>query len=271
LKKYTDTGGIKTGNALRLDWLEVCPPPKTVSAVEEDLGGFDEATGQFHIEIKGLVQPESPEAARICQEDINEVITAFVQDNRTLECGLFDEETVPEELTQLKMGDIVKEKYPDLSETDHEAIRQRAVAALTLVQQARKAAEGGTSTAGPGEGGSSDELAANTAFVDGVRRFVNVRDLDIDMIDRINPFEAAYAILAKTMSEKTLKQVQEAITAKRTAIPPEEARELAVRAVKFKKERGRLPDITSTDAWEKRLAEGRLAFGKHKAAGAYDE
>jgi superfamily II DNA or RNA helicase len=233
--------------------------------------GFDEATGQFHIEIKGLVQPESPEAARICQEDINEVITAFVQDNRTLERGLFDEETVPEELTQLKMSDIVKEKYPDLSDTDREAIRQRAVAALALVQQGRKAAGGGTSTAGPGEGGGSDEPSTNTAFVDGVRRFVNVRDLDIDMIDRINPFEAAYAILAKTMSEKTLKQVQEAIAAKRTVISPEEARDLAVRAVKFKKERGRLPEITSTDAWEKRLAEGRLAFGKHKAAGAYDE
>ena len=34
-----DTGRIKTGNALRLDWLEVCPPPKPASAVEEDLGG----------------------------------------------------------------------------------------------------------------------------------------------------------------------------------------------------------------------------------------
>lgn len=188
-----------------------------------------------------------------------------------MERGLFDEDTVPEELTQLKMGDIVKDKYPDLTDTDREAIRQRAVAALTLVQQARKAAEGGTTTAGPGEGGGSDEAAANTAFVDGVRRFVNVRDLDIDMIDRINPFGPAFAILSKTLDPKILKQVQEAIAAKRTTIPAEEARDLAVRAVKFKKERGRLPDITSTDAWEKRLAEGRLAFGKHKAAGAYDE
>lgn len=233
--------------------------------------GFDEASGQFHIEIKGLVEPESAEAARICQEDINEVITAFVQDTRTLERGLFDEDTVPEELTQLKMGDIVKDKYPDLTDTDREAIRQRAVAALTLVQQGRKASEGGTTTAGPGEGGGSDEPTINTAFVDGVRRFVNVRDLDIDMIDRINPFGPAFAILSKTLDPKILKQVQEAIAAKRTTIPAEEARDLAVRAVKFKKERGRLPNITSTDAWEKRLAEGRLAFGKHKAAGAYDE
>ncbi len=232
--------------------------------------GFNEETGQFHIELKGLVEPETPEAARICQEDLNEVITAFVQDNRTVERGLFDEEIVPEELTQVRMGSIVKEKYPDLSEIDQEAIRQRAVAALNLVQQARAAAGGGTSTAGPGEGGEAGEPSKNTAFVDGVRRFVNVRDLDIDLIDRINPFDAAYAILAKSMSEKTLKQVQEAIAAKRTTIPAEEARDLALRAVKFKKERGRLPEIASTDAWEKRLAEGRLAFGRHKAAGAYE-
>ena len=30
---------------------------------------------------------------------------------------------------------------------------------------------------------------------------MDVRDLDIDLIDRINPFGEVYAILAKTMSE----------------------------------------------------------------------
>ena len=43
--------------------------------------GFNEDTGQFQIEIKGLVEPKSKEASRICQEDLNEVIAAFVQDN----------------------------------------------------------------------------------------------------------------------------------------------------------------------------------------------
>src|SRR5690606_31646314 len=34
--------------------------------------GFNEATGQFHLEIKGLVTPQSNEAKRICKEDLNE-------------------------------------------------------------------------------------------------------------------------------------------------------------------------------------------------------
>ena len=57
----------------------------------------------------------------------------------------------------------------------------------------------------------------------------------------------------------TIEQVAAVIGAKRVNLTPEEARELAKRALKFKQERGRLPSITSPDAWEKRKAEG-VAF-----------
>ena len=92
--------------------------------------GFNEQTGQFQIEIKGLAEPKSKEATRICQEDLNEVIAAFVQDKTAIERGLFDEELVPEELTQVRMGKIIKDKYPELDEEDQEAVRQHAIAAL---------------------------------------------------------------------------------------------------------------------------------------------
>ncbi|MEL7111493.1 MAG: DNA methyltransferase, partial [Pseudomonadota bacterium] len=42
-----ETGRIKHGNALRLDWLEVCPPPEQASPVEEDLAG---PTGRLALE-----------------------------------------------------------------------------------------------------------------------------------------------------------------------------------------------------------------------------
>ena len=180
---------------------------------------------------------------------------------RSIERGLFDEELVPEELTQVRLGKIIKDKYPELDEEDQEAVRQHAIAALNLTQQAKKVALGD-------DGG---EASVNTALIDGVRKFaMDVRELDIDLIDRINPFGEAYAILAKTMSEESLKQVAAAIAAKRTNLTPDEAKELAVRAVKFKKERGRLPSISSTDAWEKRMAEGAAAFVKFKDEGRYD-
>jgi hypothetical protein len=211
--------------------------------------GVNEQTGLIQMEIKGLKEPESDEAVRICREDLNELITAFVQDKTALERGMFDEEVVPEELTQVRMGKIVKEVYPHLPEEDQEAVRQHAIAALNVVQQAKKVIT---------EGGAIDPK--NTALIDGVRKFaMDVRDLDIDLIDRINPFGEAYAILAKSMSEERLKQVAEVIAARRINLTLEEARELAKRALRFKQERGRLPSITAVDPWEKRMAEG-VAF-----------
>lgn len=223
--------------------------------------GVNEQTGAYQIEIAGLAEPKSKEAARICQEDLNEVIAAFVQDKSNIERGLFDEELVPEELTQVRMGKIIREKYPELDAEDQEAVRQHAIAALNLTQQAKRLVTEG----GNGEG------SPNTALIEGVRRFaMDVRELDIDLIDRINPFGEAYAILAKTMSEDSLKQVAAAISAKRTAITPEDAKVIARRAVEFKRERGRVPSVTSQDPWEKHLAEGAAAFMRYKAEGRYE-
>jgi hypothetical protein len=190
---------------------------------------------------------------------LNEVVTSFLQDKTVLERGLFDKEnTLPEELTQLRMGKIVRERYPDLSDVDQEAIRQHAIAAMNITQQAKLAL-------GQTDANGADATQGSTSLLDGVRKFINVRDLDIDLIDRINPFDAAYAVLAKAMDEKSLRQVQASIAAKKVSIPEDEARELAKRALQFKNERGRLPDINSADAWEKRMAEGVSALARYRA------
>lgn len=233
--------------------------------------GINEESGQFQIEIKGLAEPKSEEASRICTEDLNEVIASFVQDKNTIERGLFDEEIIPEELTQVSMGKIIKDRYPELDEDDQEAVRQHAIAALNMTQQAKQAlfeTIGGDE--GQGAGGESS-TKPNTALISGVRKFaMDVTELDIDLIDRINPFSEAYAILAKTMSEDSLKQVASIISAKRATLSPDEAKELAIRAVKFKRERGRPPSNTSQDAWERRMAEGAAAFMRYREEGRYD-
>ena len=141
-----------------------------------------------------------------------------------------------------------------MAEEDQEAVRQHAIAALNTVQEAKRLlSEGGTDT------------LKNTALIDGVRKFaMDVRELDIDLIDRINPFGEAYAILAKSMSQERLKQVAEVIAARRINLTIEDARELAKRALRFKAEKGRLPSLTAADPWEKRMAEG-VAFLQKKA------
>lgn len=222
--------------------------------------GVDSERGVIQLEIKGLAEPKSPEAERICTEDLNELITAFVQDKRVIESGLFDEELVPQELTQVRMGKIVKEKFPSLAEEDQEAVRQHAIAALNIVQQAKKALIG-----------DGSDASQNTSLIDGVRRFaLSVTELDIDLIDQINPFGEAYAILAKSMTEERLKQVSDVIMRKQSKLSPEEAKDLAIRAYRFKNEHGRSPSSTSQDAWERRMAEGAAAFVRFKDEGRYE-
>ena len=223
--------------------------------------GFNGETGKIQLEINGLAEPKSEKGKRICQDDLNEVITAFVQDKVTVERGLFDDEVVPEELTQVRMGKIIKDKYPELDEGDQEAVRQHAVAALNLIQKAKE------NMVNHGDGTPS----ANTALLDGVRKFaMDVRNLDIDLIDRINPFGEAYAILSKTMSEDRLKRIKEVIEAKKVSMSLDEARLMAKRALEFKNEKGRLPSLTAADPWEKRMAEG-VAFLQRVAKEAKEE
>jgi len=232
--------------------------------------GVNTETGEVHIEINGLARPKSKEGKRICKEDLNEVIAEFLQDKTALERGTLDtENTVPQELTVQRLGKIVRERYPELSEADQEAVRQHAVAVMNITQQAKLALEppavAGVAEPPPPYGNDSTTEQGNTALIDGVRKFINVRDLDIDLIDSINPFEAAYSVLARTMDEKSLRQIQASIAAKKIRISEEDALELAKRALQFKKERGKLPDINSADAWEKKMAEGVAALARYRA------
>jgi len=240
--------------------------------------GFNPETGQIQLEIKGLAEPKSKEAKRICREDLTELVTAFVQDKQAIERGLFDEELVPEELTQVRMGKIVKEKFPILEEQDQEAVRQHAIAALNVIQQAKKSLNESVKSYThnpslipfpelidppdqPDRQQVDQEPSPNTALIDGVRQFAfSVTELDIDLIDRINPFGEAYAILAKSMTEERLRQIAAVIAAKDLKMTIEEARELTKRALRFKKERGRPPSINALDPWEKRMAEGVIFF-----------
>jgi hypothetical protein len=79
-------------------------------------------------------------------------------------------------------------------------VRQHTIAALNLIQKAKKVTNG--------ENGIGEK--ANTALIDGVRKFaMDVRELDVDWIDSINPFSEAYAILSKSMTENSLKAMAE--------------------------------------------------------------
>ena len=111
-----------------------------------------------------------------------------------------------------------------------------------------------------------DEPKSNTQLLNGIRKFaLEVRDLDVDLIDSINPFQQAYSILSVQMNESTLRQLQAVIVSKKIALDEEEARDLAMKARDFMKSHGRAPSLKAADPWERKMAEGVAALARHVA------
>ena len=77
-----------------------------------------------------------------------------------------------------------------------------AIAAINVIQKAKATINDSSQNSE-----NQAEIKANTALIDGVRKFVmDVRDLDIDLIDRINPFEGICQY-GKTMGKDSLKDL----------------------------------------------------------------
>lgn len=71
-----------------------------------------------------------------------------------------------------------------------------------------------------------------------MRRYaLTVTELDIDLIDRINPFGEAYTILEKSMTPERLKVVMEVIAARRVSLTLDEARDIFERLYAVRLER----------------------------------
>jgi hypothetical protein len=95
-------------------------------------------------------------------------------------------------------------------------------------------------------------------------KFVNIEDLNTDMIDQINPFQGAYEILSKSVTAGVLKTIQDEIQGNRVEMTEEEATILWPKIKRFVKEQGRNPSESSPDPVEKRYAECLLWLKKQK-------
>ena len=129
---------------------------------------------------------------------------------------------------------IVKTVYPDLSDDEAESFSKMNVTMPTT-----------------GADNQSDQR-----FIRMAGQFVNIDDLHIDLIDRINPFQKAFEILSKNVTTKVLKVIKDVIESTRIQMTLDEALLLYPDKVKaFMEKNGKEPSITSSDPLEKRMAE----------------
>jgi len=143
----------------------------------------------------------------------------------------------PEVINKVLIPKIIQIKYPELSDDEVEEVRQYVVVDSIV------------------KSGEIKEVG-DKRFIRLADKFVNIDDLHIDLIDRINPFQKAFEILSKDVTTKVLKVIQEVIEATRIQMTVEEALLLYPDKVRdFMDKNGRAPSVTSSDLLEKRMAE----------------
>ncbi len=195
------------------------------------------------IKIKGFHEPKTLRVKEIVESDLNDLKATILQDDNMIKAlpGNVD----PEVINKVMIPKIIRQKYPDLNEEEVEELRQHVVVDSVIKNGEIKESGG-------------------KKFVRMAGKFVNIDDLNIDLIDSVNPFQKAFEILSKSVTTKVLKVILEAIESTRLTITEEEAVLLYPKIVSFVKRNGTKPEITSIDPLEKRLAEVLLYLRKKK-------
>ncbi len=85
-------------------------------------------------------------------------------------------------------------------------------------------------------------------------QFTNVNDLDINLIQSINPFQRAYDVMSQNIDSNTLRIIERSIDAKKYDFSDEELMQLFMNAKVFVEKTGRRPDKNSNNEEEVRMA-----------------
>ncbi len=197
------------------------------------------------LKIRGFKEPSSKRVKEIVESDLNDLKAAILQDSTLLKTlpGEFIE---PEVINKVLIPRVIQTKYPELSAEELEEVRQHVVADSAIKN-------GEIKTVG------------EKSFVRMAGKFVNIEDLHIDLIDQVNPFQKAFAVLSKSVTARLLKVIQETIDAGRIQMSDEEAVILYRDKIgPFIKTHGREPDIRATDLLEKRMAEALIYLRNKK-------
>ena len=187
------------------------------------------------IKIRGFKEPSSKRVRDIIESDLNDLKATILQDNQMLKAlpGNVDAEVI----NKVMIPKIIQIKYPDLSSSEVEEVRQYVVVDSVIKN-------------------SEIKTEGNKKFIIGSSRFINIDDLHIDLIDRINPFQQAFEILSKSVTTSVLRLIQEAIEVNRIQMSAEEALILWPKIKSFvQNNNGIQPNINSIDPLERRLAE----------------
>lgn len=197
--------------------------------------------GTLH--IKGFKEPSTARVKQIVETDLNDLKATILQDDTFARAaaGSID----PETTNQILIPKIIRERYPDLNETEVEELRQQVIVDSVIKN-------GEVRTVG------------DQRFIKMSEKFVNIDDININLIDSVNPFQRAFEVMSKSVTTNVLRIISDSIAATRIEFTEEEALALVPRIKNWIKVNGRKPDSRADDPTEKRYADALLWLQRAK-------
>lgn len=190
----------------------------------------DQKSEGADIFIKGLAKPSTERTAKIIEQDLVELKASVLQDS-TVQAAIAsgaDTKVINQQLIPM----VIAKTYPDLTQNQVEEVRQHLLADLNLSNAKRD--------------------KENKNLLKMADKFINLDDLSIDLIDRVNPFQNAYELISRDVDSRTLNLIAKIFDGKKFEFTTDELRQLYHQIKAFKAEHGRLPKKTGDQA-EQRL------------------
>lgn len=191
----------------------------------------DNSQNSSEIFLRGLSKPSTQRVKQIIEEDMVELKASILQDDVVQSAILAgaDGKTINKQL----IPRVIATMYPDLTQQEVEVVRQYTVADLTLT--------------------NAEKDKDNNQLLKMADKFINIDDLNIDLIDSVNPFQAAYEVISRDVDAKTLQLIARAFDAKKFEFTNDELRMLYPQIKEFQRVNGRSPKRDAQNLDEQRL------------------
>ena len=219
-----------------------------VSADDEDDATIDK---RRQVVVEGLRPFKTSEGKQIWEENLDDLKAIVLQDERV---KVSIESESPEYIHNILLPKIVEERYPQLPEEDREAISQRLSLDFVL-----------RSTDPTPVTKDDEEQTEGNRLVKIANTFINLDNLDINLIKTVNPFQRAYEIMSNEIDAPVLKVIQDAIADKKINMDIDEAKKIYLTMFQeWRKEHGDHPSLQSPDPNERRMAEAIRILKNYK-------
>jgi len=186
--------------------------------------------------VKGLKHAPTDKVKKVIQSDLEDLTAAVLQSDQIQKLAA---KGVTGEAVKQAQSRIIRERHPEMNEEEVEVTRQYLAANIAMKTAV-----------------ITKDNDGNNKFIKVANRFVKIDELDINLIDSINPFHHAFEVISKRVGASTFKIIQDTIAGSRIDMKVEDALALVPQIKAFVVAHGgKAPSLHSLDANEKHLAQ----------------